>query len=46
MSYRTVELAWVPRTIVDWATFGASRHEAARLWNALVVRHHRLRRLG
>jgi hypothetical protein len=46
MSYRTIELAWIPRTTTEWATFGASRREAARLWNALVLRHHRFRRLG
>ncbi len=46
MGYRTIEIAWTPRAVSDWATFGASRREAARLWNDLVVRHHRLRRLG
>ena len=46
MSYRTIELAWRPRTTVAWATFTASRQEAARLWNDLVRRHHRIRRLG
>ena len=30
MSYRTVELAWNPRTTTEWATFGASRKEAKR----------------
>jgi putative transposase len=45
MSYRTVELAWCPRTTTEWMTFSASRREAARLWNDLVVRHHRIRRL-
>jgi putative transposase len=46
MSYRTIEIAWRPQTIAAWATFTASRQEAARLWNDLVRRHHRLRRLG
>lgn len=46
MSYRTVELAWTPRTTTEWTTFSASRHEAARLWNNLLVRHHRIRRLN
>ncbi|HEY7342480.1 MAG TPA: transposase [Ktedonobacterales bacterium] len=46
MSYRTVELVWIPRSTAEWATFGASRQEAARLWNALVLRYHRIRRLG
>jgi putative transposase len=46
MSYRTIEIAWTPRTTTEWRTFTASRQEAARLWSDLVVRHHRLRRLG
>ena len=46
MSYRTIETAWRPRTATAWATFTASRQEAARLWNDLVRRHHRIRRLG
>src|SRR6516225_4186201 len=46
MNYRTIEIAWQPRTTTEWATFTASRKEAARLWGDLVVRHHRIRRLG
>jgi putative transposase len=46
MSYRTIEIAWRPRATTEWATFTASRQEAARLWSDLVVRHHRIRRLG
>jgi putative transposase len=46
MSYRAIEVAWRPRTQSEWATFTVSRREAARLWGDLVVRHHRLRRLG
>jgi putative transposase len=46
MIYRTIEVAWLPRTHAEWGTFTASRKEAARLWGDLVVRHHRLRRLG
>jgi putative transposase len=46
MSYRTIEIAWTPRTTTEWATFTASRKEAARLWSDLVARHHRIRRLG
>jgi len=46
MSYRTVEVAWTPRTTTEWATFSASRQEAARLWNDLIVRHHRIRRFN
>jgi putative transposase len=46
MSYRTIEIAWRPYTLAAWTTFTASRQEAARLWNDLVRRHHRLRRLN
>src|SRR5258705_10526476 len=46
MSYRTIEIAWTPRTTTEWTAFTASRREAARLWSDLVIRHHRLRRLG
>ena len=46
MSYRTIKIAWTPRTTTDWATFTASRKEAARLWGDLVARHHRIRCLG
>jgi putative transposase len=44
VSYRTVETCWKPRTPSGWATYSAARREAARLWNDLVERHHRLRR--
>lgn len=46
MSYRTIEIAWIPRTAAEWTIFTASRQEAARLWGDLVTRHHRIRRLG
>ena len=46
MNYRTIEIVWHPRTTTEWGTFTASRKEAARLWGDLVVRHHRIRRLG
>jgi putative transposase len=46
MSYRTIEIAWQPRATTESATFTASRKEAARLWSDLVMRHHRIRRLG
>jgi putative transposase len=46
MLYRTIEVVWTPKTTAEWAAFSASRKEAARLWNDLVVRHHRLRRLN
>jgi putative transposase len=44
VSYRTVETSWKPRTPSGWSTYAAARREAARLWNDLVQRHHRLRR--
>ncbi len=44
MSYRTVEIRWIPKTAAEWRVFTASRKEAARLWSDLVTRHHRLRR--
>src|SRR6516162_8429577 len=31
MSYRTLEIAWTPRTTTEWVTFTASRREAARV---------------
>jgi putative transposase len=46
MIYRTIEIAWRPRTQTEWTTFTASRQEAARLWGDLVARHHRIRRLN
>lgn len=45
MVHRVVEIAWLPHSSKNWATFTAARLEAARLWNDLVVRHHRIRRL-
>jgi len=45
VAYKTVEIAWVPSSAKAWATFTASRLEAARLWGELVVRHKRIRRL-
>jgi putative transposase len=46
MSYRTIEIAWRPRTTTEWNTFTTGRKEAARLWGDLVGCHHRMRRLG
>lgn len=44
MSYRTIEIHWMPRSSSQWRTFRAARQEAARLWSDLVQRHHRIRR--
>lgn len=46
MRYRTLEIAWTPRSRVQWRIFTATRKEAARLWGDLVDRHHRIRRLN
>jgi putative transposase len=44
MAYRTITVAWLPRSASGWRTFTASRREAARLWAALTERHYRFRR--
>lgn len=44
MSYRTIEITWMPQSSTQWRTFSASRQEAARLWGDLVERHYRIRR--
>jgi Probable transposase len=44
VTYRTIEISWKPRSPSGWATYTAARREAARLWNGLVERHHRIRR--
>jgi putative transposase len=45
MIYRTIEVAWQPKSQKEWRTFTLARREAARLWADLVERHHQLRRL-
>jgi putative transposase len=45
VAYRTVEVAWLPRSKVAWATFTAARTDAASLWNGMVAIHARIRRL-
>jgi putative transposase len=44
VAYRTITLAWLPRSASGWWTFTASRREAGRLWSDLTERHFRLRR--
>lgn len=44
--HRVVEIAWLPRSPVQWATFTAARRAAGDLWSAMVRLHGRLRRLG
>lgn len=46
MSYRTIEIAWKPRTRRECASFSACRIESARLWGDLVERHYRIRTLN
>jgi putative transposase len=46
MGYRTVELNWLPRTSKQWQTFTQTRQASAQVWNDLVRRHARIRRLG
>ena len=46
MAYRTVTFNWLPRSSKGWNTYTNARKEAARLWNDMVLRHARLRRMG
>jgi len=46
MAYKTLEFNWLPQSKAQWQTFTAARQEAARLWNEMVKRHHRIRRLN
>ncbi len=41
-----VEFNWLPHSNHQWQTFTSARKEAARLWNDMVVRHQRIRRLN
>ena len=41
-----VEFNWLPHSNDQRQTFTSARHEAARLWNDLVLRHQRIRRLN
>jgi putative transposase len=45
MAYKTLEFNWLPQSKVQWQTFTLSRQEAARLWNDMVKRHYRIRRM-
>lgn len=46
MAYRTVSFNWLPRSNKGWSTYTSVRKEAARLWNDMVLRHARIRRMG
>jgi putative transposase len=41
-----VEFNWLPGSNRQWQTFTNARQEAARLWNDMVLRHQRIRRLN
>jgi len=44
VSHRVVEIAWMPRTPAEWASFTAARLAAASLWSRMVRIHARIRR--
>jgi len=44
VSHRVVEIAWLPRTTAEWASFTLARLEAAALWTRMVRIHARIRR--
>jgi putative transposase len=46
MAYKTIEFNWLPQSKAQWQTYTLSRQEAARLWNDMVKRHHRIRRMN
>lgn len=46
MIYRTITIRWLPRSTNDKQSYNSARHEAANLWNDMVLRHARIRRLG
>ena len=43
---RVVEVSWLPRSSVQWATFTAARRACGDLWSAMVALHKRIRRLN
>ncbi len=43
---RVVEVSWLPRSSVQWATFTAARRACGDLWSAMVAIHKRIRRLN
>ncbi len=43
---RVVEVSWLPRSSVRWATFTAARRACGDLWSAMVAIHKRIRRLN
>lgn len=43
MSYRTIEIVWLPESQTEWRIFTAARLEAANVWNWLVEAHANIR---
>lgn len=43
--HRVVEIAWLPRSSRQWATFTEARRAAGDLWSVMVKLHARIRRL-
>ena len=44
--HRVFEVAWLPRSPVQWETFTLARRAAGDLWSAMATRHARIRRLN
>jgi hypothetical protein len=45
-AHRVVEVSWLPRSSLQWATFTAARRACGDLWSAMVAIHKRIRRLN
>lgn len=45
MAHRAVEIAWTPRSAIQWTTFTKARLAVGALWSAMVKIHARIRRL-
>lgn len=43
-THRVVEIKWLPRSSIQWATFTASRLANGALWSTMVAIHERIRR--
>jgi putative transposase len=43
--YRSFQISYFPSSKKSWKIFTSSKKEAAQLWNDLIKRHHRIRRL-
>jgi putative transposase len=43
--YRSFDINYFPSSKKNWVTFNSIRKETTKLWNDLVKRHHRIRRL-